>query len=52
MRQCKGAGVPVFMKQLGTKPTCGDRHLPYDVTKKGGAPAEWPADLRVREYPA
>lgn len=44
---CHEAGVAVFMKQLGERLArtwgCRDR--------KGGDPAEWPADLRVREFP-
>lgn len=55
--QCREAGVPVFVKQLGTRPTghCPDRgdgkRGPYIKGKKGGDPSEWPEDLRVREYP-
>lgn len=61
---CREAGVPCFVKQLGTKPigdwgepstsnspflgTDGCWHL-HD--KKGGDPSEWPEDLRVREWP-
>lgn len=48
---CRGAGVPVFMKQLGTRPAglvLEDR-IPMDP--KGGNMDEWPGDLRVREYP-
>lgn len=40
VRQCKSAGVPVFVKQI----RLADGRLRHD-------PAEWPADLRVREYP-
>lgn len=42
--QCRGAEVPVFVKQLGTRSDLRDR--------KGGNMAEWPADLRVRELPS
>lgn len=58
--QCKAAGVPVFVKQLGSRPTTDHRTRPagensYWPTvlkdKKGGDPDEWPQDLRVREYP-
>lgn len=48
--QCKGAGVPVFVKQLGAKPWDSNAPL-YLRHGKGGDPAEWPADLRVRELP-
>jgi protein gp37 len=47
LAQCRAAAVPVFVKQLGTawaKET-GARD------RKGGNPAEWPEDLRVREFP-
>lgn len=67
VRQGAGAGVPVFVKQLGSNPiraendepferavgvgSDGDkaRMVPYD--KKGADPAEWPEDLRVRQWP-
>ena len=88
--QCKAAGVPFFLKQLGARPfgddgyfqlvrchhcgTFGDvnafdvagaddgnvfcnqcnREIPCEWNlkdKKGGDPAEWPEDLRVREMP-
>ena len=47
--QCRKAGVPVFVKQLGSRPTS----VPwgYTITGKGGDWNEWPADLRIREYP-
>lgn len=68
--QCKAAGVPCFVKQLGANvrwngsegPGCrwprstgsrdmGDGSLrKYLVHPKGGDPAEWPEDLRVREW--
>lgn len=41
--QCRQARVPVFIKQLGSRP--GYRH------PKGGDPAEWPEEFRVREFP-
>lgn len=62
--QCKAAGVPVFVKQIGSGVSLhtlekgrgrfvndGD----FDCMKirdlKGGDMDEWPADLRVREFP-
>lgn len=63
LEQCKAAGVPFFMKQMGshpqvhscrdescTHPDCGmeDIHL---KDRKGGDMSEWPAHLRVREFP-
>jgi protein gp37 len=71
VRQCQGASVPVFVKQLGSKPLdwsmaqptgnfrtdpeSGKRQLqvaqPLLRDRKGGNPAEWPQDLRIREFP-
>lgn len=50
--QCKAAGVPVFVKQLGAEPTNreGER-CPHIIQKKGADVSEWPAELRVREWP-
>lgn len=65
VRECKAAGVPCFVKQLGRIP-CGDwgggdnrpeitgtceAHWFKLKDSHGGDPAEWPADLRVREFP-
>ena len=67
VRQCRAAGVAVFVKQLGSCATdavnglAGHRlNVPAEAAPliakrlrdpKGGDPDEWPADLRVREYP-
>jgi protein gp37 len=64
VRQCRVARVPAFVKQLGANPTgrwtAGpDKAGPGEgwpagmkiTHPKGGDPAEWPADLRVRELP-
>jgi len=67
VRQCKAAGVPCFVKQLGSVPIADDvNSVGFKWTKrdcktglwslktkhpKGGDPAEWPEDLRVREFP-
>lgn len=60
VRQCQDAGVPVFVKQLGTKPVQRDAALPADAMlnlifrkkdPKGGNPRYWPEDLNVRQYP-
>lgn len=57
VEQCKAAGVPCFVKQLGSYPILDPR---YNRTlpgfrrlnhPKGGDPSEWPEDLRVREMP-
>lgn len=55
IQQCKAAGVPVFVKQLGRRPhdslTGADWSIEGMVDKKGGDPTEWPADLRIRQFP-
>jgi hypothetical protein len=64
--QCKAAGVACFVKQLGAHPfdgydLAGDGNSDSRNTveqwlrlrdRKGGDLAEWPEDLRVREFPA
>jgi hypothetical protein len=55
--QCRAAGVPVFVKQLGALPRIDGGTLTVEGYRwvsdhKGGDPDEWPADLRVREFPA
>ncbi len=57
--QCKAAGVPCFVKQLGAKPMYPPEtilHPPRSriftlKDKKGGDWEEWPMDLRVRQFP-
>lgn len=61
VRQCREAGVACFVKQLGARPF--DSRIMCDHgahenraatgihSSKGGDPAEWPEDLRVREFP-
>ena len=58
VRDCHAAHVPVFVKQLGARPDgwwtheLGPRVNRHSVRDpKGGDIAEWPADLRVREWP-
>lgn len=55
--QCKAAGVPVFVKQMGSRPRWDnpqteDRISLHFDDRKGGDMQEWPEDLRVREVPA
>jgi protein gp37 len=50
INQCREAGVACFVKQLGAKSIAGDERVVL-TNRKGGAPDEWPADLRVREFP-
>lgn len=61
--QGNAAGVATFVKQLGAKPMCGhsqDGEQSSNCTqcfptaihdKKGGDINEWPADLRVQQWP-
>lgn len=50
--QCKAAGVACFVKQLGARPMVPGTSLRFNTfDRKGGDPAEWPEDLRVREMP-
>lgn len=53
VRQCKAAGVPCFVKQLGSRPTWRNNEDCVLTLKhpKGGDMSEWPEDLRVREMP-
>ena len=56
IRQCKAAGVPVFVKQLGSNPvqtSSGGLQTRYPTkNKKGGDMEEWPEDLQgMREFP-
>jgi hypothetical protein len=50
IEQCKAAGVPCFVKQLGDTAIGDGVRIPLKI-HKGGEPSEWPADLRVREWP-
>lgn len=48
--QCRKAGVPAFMKQMGAKPVFGT--IPAKLKHvKGADPQEWPIDLRVQQMP-
>jgi protein gp37 len=67
LEQCRAAGVPFFMKQVGTNPvgeffsltkypTRGEktnmRERRFVLDTKGGVMAEWPEHLRVRQFPS
>lgn len=60
VKQCAAAGVACFVKQLGAKPeepspgawNTAHRQPMVLRDRKGGDMAEWPADLRVRQFPA
>ncbi|HEU4344070.1 MAG TPA: DUF5131 family protein [Candidatus Binatia bacterium] len=53
--QCKAAGVPMFVKQLGSNPhRNGEDESETTILldhKKGGDISEWAEDLRIREFP-
>ncbi|MCA8927847.1 MAG: DUF5131 family protein [Alphaproteobacteria bacterium] len=54
--QCHEAGVPIFVKQLGAEAEqrATEVSLPETIGlnhPKGGDWTEWPADLRIREWP-
>ena len=63
VQQCKAAGVPCFVKQLGTQAVTSNLNIwrPYGEYPagahiplkhpKGGDPSEWPEELRVQENP-
>lgn len=46
--QAQGTGCAVFVKQMGDN-VLNLADMP--LSRKGGDPAEWPAELRVREWP-
>lgn len=58
VRQCAVNQIPCYVKQLGAKPYSAPEHggaTGYELNlkhPKGGDPAEWPSDLRVRQFPA
>lgn len=47
VRDCVSADLPVFVKQFGSV-WARENHA---TDRKGGNPAEWSEDLRVRQYP-
>lgn len=50
--QCRVASVPVFVKQLGAAASDAEGLVAVRLKhSKGGNVAEWPEDLRVREWP-
>lgn len=62
LEDCRAAGIPVFMKQIGARP-CGlgaeelEREIPgvdwrnWPRHPKGGDMDEWPQHLRERDFP-
>jgi protein gp37 len=50
VRQCRDAGLPPFVKQMGSNPYYF--RTPMKLADRAGAePSEWPAELRVQEFP-
>ena len=50
--QCKAAGVPCFVKQLGAfwaRKANKDPDNWEQIDRKGGDPLDWPLDIRVRQ---
>ena len=47
IRQCHDLAIPCFVKQLGSR-WAKARHA---KDRKGADPSEWPADLRVHQFP-
>ena len=56
VEQCQDAGVAPFVKQLGSvwarDHHVGGKSVAAHGDTKGGNPEHWPADIRVREFPA
>lgn len=50
LAECVTMSVPVFVKQMGFRPVLNGTPLKFKALK-GSNPDEWPADLRVREFP-
>lgn len=51
VRQCQAAFVPVFVKQLGSRPVNREGFPHHQKDHKGADPTEWPEDLRVQQFP-
>lgn len=49
IEECGHHGTAVFVKQTGSRPTYAG--IAYPVTGQGTDPSEWPAELRVQDYP-
>lgn len=57
VHQCEAAGVPVFVKQMGSNAVEAElswpvhAHWTNDLNRKGDDPGQWPEELRVRQFP-
>jgi protein gp37 len=48
--ECRSAGTPIFVQRLGSKPY--DRGAPLRLKDRAGRDwSEWPADIRIRQFP-
>src|SRR5712691_8207073 len=45
--ECADCGIPFFLKQIGS-----NNHRWGNIRGKGDDMAEWPKDLRVRQFPS
>jgi len=50
LAECKAAGNAIFIQKLGCKPFEGGQRLRLS-DYAGGDMSEWPADLRIRQFP-
>jgi protein gp37 len=48
--QCERAGVAVFFKQMGSKPTLAGKPIKFPHWK-GENPDEWPAEFQIQQFP-
>jgi protein gp37 len=48
--ECRAASTPIFVQKLGGKPFEDGKPLRLK-DYAGGDPNEWPADLRIRQFP-
>jgi protein gp37 len=50
--QCRSAGTPLFIKQMGSNPIADFADATVNFRdSKGGDIDEWPEDLKIREFP-
>jgi protein gp37 len=51
--ECKAAGVPVFMKQVGVRPywTIRGNVYPFTATREGKYMSEWPSAIQIQQFP-
>jgi protein gp37 len=50
IKESRALDIPFFLKQLGSLAFDGERRI-YTKDRAGADPAEWPADLRVQQWP-